>query len=380
MAEPRSKLSSLVSHFESLTDPRALKARKHLLTDVMAIAVCAILCGADGPTAIHRWAVSRFDWLNQFLSLPNGTPSRDCIRRVLMAINPGDFQRCFEAWIRSTVIPLLDGTVQQVAIDGKTLRRAHNSRQDLDPLHVVSAWANELGLSLGQVATGDKPDEISGIQAVLKVLDLPHSLITLDALGCQKEIVNAIVEGGGRYVIAIKANQPKLFSAVSELCEERLDQDLEELRYSIHDTVDRAHGRIDERSYFVTKVPHTFALRKEWPSIRAVGYAVRYTTHADGTESEQVRYYILSDEMSASRFAEAIRGHWQIEAMHWVLDVTFREDQNRSADRSLANNLSWLRRFAITMLRRHPLKDSLRGKMQYCMFNTSFLSEVLAHQ
>jgi predicted transposase YbfD/YdcC len=370
----------LVSHFESLTDPRALKARKHLLTDVMAIAVCAILCGADGPTAIHRWAVSRFDWLNQFLSLPNGTPSRDCIRRVLMAINPGDFQRCFEAWIRSTVIPLLDGTVQQVAIDGKTLRRAHNSRQDLDPLHVVSAWATELGLSLGQVATGDKPDEISGIQAVLKVLDLPHSLITLDALGCQKEIVNAIVEGGGRYVIAIKANQPKLFSAVSELCEERLDQDLEEVRYSIHDTVDRAHGRIDERSYFVTKVPHTFALRKEWPSIRAVGYAVRYTTHADGTESEQVRYYILSDEMSASRFAEAIRGHWQIEAMHWVLDVTFREDQTRSADRSLANNLSWLRRFAITMLRRHPLKDSLRGKMQYCMFNTSFLSEVLAHQ
>ncbi|MFN5529110.1 MAG: ISAs1 family transposase, partial [Planctomycetaceae bacterium] len=119
---------------------------------------------------------------------------------------------------------------------------------------------------------------------------------------------------------------------------------------------------------------------KEWPSIRAVGYAVRYTTHADGTESEQVRYYILSDEMSASRFAEAIRGHWQIEAMHWVLDVTFREDQTRSADRSLASNLSWLGRFAITMLRRHPLKDSLRGKMQYCMFNTSFLSKVLAHQ
>jgi predicted transposase YbfD/YdcC len=204
---------------------------------------------------MHRWAVSRFDWLKQFLLLPNGIPSRDCIRRVLMAVNPADFQRCFEAWIRSTVIPLLDGTVQQVAIDVKTLRRAHNSRQDLDPLHVVSAWATELGLSLGQVATGDKPDEISGIQAVLKVLDLPHSLITLDALGCQKEIVNAIVEGGGRYVIAIKANQPKLFSAVSDLCEERLDQDREDLRYSIHDTVDRAHGRIDERSYFVTKVP-----------------------------------------------------------------------------------------------------------------------------
>ena len=211
-------------------------------------------------------------------------------------------------------------------------------------------------------------------------MDLPHSLITLDALGCQKEIVNAIVECGGRYVIAIKANQPKLFSAVSELCEERLDQDLKELRHSIHDTVDLAHGRIDERSYFVTKVPPTFALRKEWPSIRAVGYAVRYKTHADGIQTEQVRYYIISDEMSASRFAEAIRGHWQIEAMHWVLDVTFRGDQIRSADRSLASNLSWLRRFALTMLRRHPLKDSLRGKMQYCMYNTSFLSEVLAHQ
>ncbi|MFN5531079.1 MAG: ISAs1 family transposase [Planctomycetaceae bacterium] len=138
-----------------------------------------------------------------------------------------------------------------------------------------------------------------------------------------------------------------------------MDQDLEELRYSIHDTVDRAHGRIDERSYFGTKVPHTFALRKEWPSMRTVGYAVRYTTHADGTQTEQVRYYILSDEMSASRFAEIVRDHWQIEAMDWVLDVTFREDQTRSADRSLASNLSWLRRFAPTMLRRHPFKGQL---------------------
>jgi hypothetical protein len=157
MAKPRSKLSSLVSHFKSLTDPHALKGSRRLLTDGMAIAACAIVSGADLPTAIYRWAVSQSGWLRQFLSIPKRPPSRDGIRRVLMVVNPGDFQRCFEARIRSAVIPLSDGTVPRVAINGKTPRRGHNSRQDLDSLHVVGAWATELGLYLGQLATGHKP-------------------------------------------------------------------------------------------------------------------------------------------------------------------------------------------------------------------------------
>lgn len=380
MATKRLSMGSITSYFESLPDPRHTRNRKHLLIDIVVIAVCALVCGCDGPTAIHRWAMNRREWLEQFLTLPKGIPSRDCIRRVLVALQPEAFQRCFQDWLAKAVQAEDGEPMRLVAIDGKTSRGSHDAANDLGPLHIVSAWASEDGVALGQVATEEKSNEITAIPQLLKQIELSNTLITIDAMGCQKEIAREIVEGGGDFAIAVKDNQPKLREAITQYVMGHLERGLKDLKHRTHQTTDRGHGRVDERSYFLTKVPADLAFAKEWPWVKAIGYAVRVTEHADGTGSDDVRYYVLSRYISGERFAKAVRSHWSIESMHWVLDVTFREDESRTRERTLANNLSWLRRFAIAMLKRHPIKDSIRGKMIRCLMNTEFLTEVLTLQ
>jgi predicted transposase YbfD/YdcC len=373
-------IEAIGSYFESLSDPRHTRNRKHLLIDIVVIAVCGMVCGCDGPTALHRWAANRHDWLRQFLALPNGVPSRDCMRRLLLALQPEAFQNCFQGWIAQAVQADEEGPARLIAIDGKTCRRSHDAGQGLGPLHIVSAWASEEGIALGQVATAEKSNEITAIPLLLEQIDLTNSLITIDAMGCQKEIAQDIVAGGGDFVIAVKDNQPKLREAIAGYFLEHLERDLEDLRYRSHETTEQGHGRVEERSYFQTRIPADFPLKKEWPQVKAIGFTVRLTQHTDGRETDEVRYYILSRYLSGKRFSEAVRGHWGIEAMHWVLDVTFREDDSRTRERTLGNNLSWLRRFAVTLLKRHPIKDSLRGKMLRCMMNTDFLTQVLTLQ
>lgn len=373
-------VESIACYFESLSDPRHTRNRKHLLIDIVVIAVCGLVCGSDGPTAIHRWATNRRDWLNGFLTLPNGIPSRDCIRRVLIALQPEAFQRCFREWIADALEPNPVAPSRLVAIDGKTCRRSHDAAHGVGPLHIVSVWASEHGIALGQVATEEKSNEITAIPLLLKQIELNKVLITIDAMGCQKDIARDIVDGGGDFVIAVKDNQPKLSEAIGALVMKHLDGELEALRHRSHETKENGHGRRDERSYFVAQVPSDFAPKEEWPWIKAIGTAVRITTHPDGSQSDEVRYYMLSRFLSGKRFAEAVRSHWSIESMHWVLDVTFREDESRTRERILANNLSWLRRFAVTLLKRHPIKDSIRGKMIRCLMNTQFLDEVLTLQ
>jgi predicted transposase YbfD/YdcC len=339
-----------------------------------------MVCGCDGPTAIHRWAENRQDWLAQFLSLPNGIPSRDCIRRLLIALKPEAFQKCFQAWITAAIRTDDIGPDRLIAIDGKTCRGSHDASRELGPLHIVSAWASEEGIALGQVATEEKSNEITAIPELLKQIDLTGTLITIDAMGCQKEIASDIVDGGGDFVISLKDNQPKLRESIEAYFARHLELDLEDLKYRCHETSESAHGRIDERSYFLTRIPPDFELKKDWPWIKAIGYSLRITRHADGSETDETRYYILSRYLSGKRFSEAVRGHWAIESMHWVLDVNFREDDSRTRERTLGNNLSWLRRFAVSLLKRHAVKDSLRGKMIRCMMNTDFLTEVLTIQ
>jgi predicted transposase YbfD/YdcC len=377
MATKLVNVESIGSYFESLSDPRHTRNRKHLLVDIVVIAVCGILCGSDGPTAIHRWADNRRDWLEQFLSLPNGIPSRDCIRRLLMALKPEAFQGCFQDWLAHVIHTDNIGPKRLISIDGKTCRGSHDTAKELGPLHIVSAWASEEGIALGQVATEAKSNEITAIPELLKRIELKDSLITIDAMGCQKEIARDIVDGGGDFVLSLKDNQPKLREAIETHFDKHLELDLEYLQYRSHETNESSHGRIDERSYFLTKIPPDFALKKEWPWIKAIGYSLRVTQHADGTETDETRYYILSRYLSGKRFSEAVRGHWAIESMHWVLDVNFREDDSRTRERTLGNNLSWLRRFAVGLLKRHSSKDSLRGKMIRCSLNNEFLAEVL---
>ena len=297
-------VESIACYFESLSDPRHTRNRKHLLIDVVVIAVCGIVCGSDGPTAIHRWATNRRDWLDEFLALPNGVPSRDCIRRVLIALQPEAFQRCFQEWIADALESDPVGPSRLVAIDGKTCWRSHDAAHGVGPLHIVNAWASEHGIALGQVATEEKSNEITAIPLLLKQIELAKAVITIDAMGCQKDIARDIVAGGGDFVIAVKDNPPKLSEAIRAVAEKHLDGESGALRHRRYETNEHGHGRRDERFYFVAQVPSDFAAKGEWPWIKAIGTAVRITTHADGTQTDEVRYYMLSRFLSGKRFAE----------------------------------------------------------------------------
>jgi predicted transposase YbfD/YdcC len=270
-----------------------------------------------------------------------------------------------------------DSQRRLVAIDGKSCRGSHDAAHNLGCLHIVSAWASEEGIALGQVATEEKSNEITAIPELLSQLNLSDTLVTIDAIGCQLAIVEQIVSEGGDFVIAVKDNQPTLKDAVETHFGDLIERDFEDIKYRVYETTDEGHGRVDERAYYLTKVPRDVAAFDAWPQVKAIGYAIRLTRHPDGSESSEVRYYVLSRYLSGKRFAEAVRGHWGIESMHWTLDVTFREDDSRTRERTLANNLSWLRRFAVSLLKRHPAKDSLRGKMLSCGYNPDFLAEVL---
>jgi predicted transposase YbfD/YdcC len=381
MAELAVSFDSIIRHFESLPDPRHTRNRRHLLGDVIVIAVSGVIVGCDGPTSIARWAKEKEAWLRELLALPNGVPSRDCIRRVLSALEPEAFQTCFQSWIVSCVVDCATDSPPTIAIDGKTLRRSHDRAAGLGPLHLVSAWVTEHGLALGQVATEEKSNEITAIPELIEKTDVKGGIVTIDAMGCQRDIAEKIVAEQGDFVLAVKENQPKLYQAIQEVFSAHLENDLQDVPHRRHETRETSHGRTDERYYYLAKLPHDFPLRKEWPSVKAIGMVVRITEKSDGTTSDDVRYFIASRYLSGPRFARAVRGHWGIEnSLHWVLDVTFDEDQSRTRNRHMANNLSWLRRFAISLLKRHPAKDSIKGKRQRAGWSNDFLAQVLVAQ
>ena len=260
-------VESVGSYFQSLTDPRHTRNRKHLLGDIVVIAICGILCNCDGPTAIHRWAVNRADWLREILALPNGIPSRDCIRRLLMALQPQAFQLCFQNWI-AQVVPTADPKLKRlVAIDGKSCRGSHDAAEGLGALHIVSAWASEEGIALGQVATEEKSNEITAIPLLLEQINLVDTIITIDAMGCQKDICAPIVAGGGDFVIAVKDNQPKLHDFIKHFFQEQIERDFEDLNYRQYETRDAGHGRVDEQAYCLTRWSATHLLvHPKWES------------------------------------------------------------------------------------------------------------------
>ena len=381
MAGATVSFDSIVKYFESLPDPRHTRNRRHLLVDVIVIAVCGVIVGCEGPTAIVRWAKAKKDWLGQLLDLPNGIPSRDCLRRVLSALKPEAFQECFGRWIADCLTGDADGSHRTIAIDGKTMRRSHDRPGGLGPLHLVSAWASEQGIALGQIATEEKSNEITVIPELIDHIDIQGAVVTIDAMGCQREIAKKIKGGGGDYVLAVKDNQPKLHQAIHEFFAEALEDDLGQMPHHRHETHETGHGRMDDRYYYLAKLPDDFAFKKQWPSIKAIGVAIRVMEKSDGTKSDDVRYFIASRYLSGERFARSVRGHWGIEnSLHWVLDVTFNEDQSRARERRMADNLSWLRRFGISLLKQHPSKDSIKGKSQIAGWSNDFLMQVLATQ
>lgn len=370
-----SNVGSLKEHFAELPDPRSSINRRHLLVDVIVVCVCGVLAGADGPAAIAAWAKLHREWLEKHLELPSGIPSRDTFRRVLQRLQPQAFQSCFAAWLKTLTGPL---GAEFLAIDGKTLRRSHDRQQNLGPLHMVSVWATEQRLTLGQVATAEKSNEITAIPLVLDLVDVQGAVVTIDAMGCQKEIARDIVTRGGDYVLPVKGNHSKLEIAIQEFFTDHLEDDFARVQVGRYKTQECRHGRQESRCYLQLNVPDSLPGRQEWVGLKTLGMVIR-TRESGGKETGEVQYYLSSLQRNVKRFARAVRGHWGIEnTCHWSLDMTFREDESRARDRHVAENLSWLRRFALGLIKQHPdHKMSLVMKRRACGWSTDFLTQVL---
>jgi predicted transposase YbfD/YdcC len=379
MASTRSRLDEIVASFSALEDPRSHINRRHPLPSVLVIAVLAVLAGAAGPTAIARWAECKAELLIGLLDLPYGIPGKDVFRRVLMMIKPDAFGDAFNAWMarlrgEATAETGVDRPV--IAIDGKTARRSHDAGNGLGALHVVTAWAGELGLALGQQACAEKSNEITAIPELLKKVDVRGGIVTTDAMGAQRAIAEATIGAGADFVLALKRNHEALHTAVIEHIDERLEGDLEGAQELT--TTDRGHGREEERVYLQLPAPEDLPGRSQWKGLKTVGL-VTSLRRKGGEESIQVRYYLSSLPVDVSLFARAVRGHWSVEnACHWALDVTFREDDSRIRERVLGNNINWLYRFTLSTLKQHPdRRHSLIMRRRLCGWSETFLMEVI---
>lgn len=366
---------SAARFFLSLRDPRRVHLRKHLLIDIIVIALCAVISGADDWQQVAAFGQLRRAWLATFLALPNGIPSHDTFERVFERIAPCAFQACFQRWIEAIAGQLKIG---HIAIDGKTLRGSGNGPKGWKALHLVSAWATECQLSLGQVAVDAKSNEITAIPQLLELLDINGALVTIDAMGCQKEIAKKIVDGGADYVLPVKDNQPNLLEDISECIHEAMKNDFEGVSHDIWGTEEKAHGRHESRTYLIITDPVGIRNMDAWAKLAVIGMCVR-EREVNGKRSEEVHYFIGSRRMNAQRYGEVLRNHWGIENnLHWQLDVTFGEDHNRVQRRHGAENLAFLRRLALVLLKRHGGKQSMACKRFMAGLDADFLAEILA--
>lgn len=370
----KSRSAGIQDHFAELTDPRRRKVT-HPLVNVVVIAVCAVICGADDFVAIAQFGRNKREWFARFLDLANGIPSHDRFNAILAAIKPAEFEKCLLSWI-TALHEITDGQI--IAIDGKTLRRSFDTASSKSAIHMVSAWATENHISLGQVVVEEKSNEITAIPKLLQILELSGSLVTIDAMGCQVEIAREIVNAKADYVLATKGNQPTLFQGAVDFFDDHLEDDFARTKVRRYHTEEKGHGREEIRDYFICPVPEDLPDGSRWPKLRAIGIAIS-NTQRDGKDCNEVRYYILSKYLSARRFAAAVRDHWGIEnRLHWQLDVTFQEDQCRVRKGHADANLSILRRSALSLLKNEStLKVGIKNKRLTAGWDEAYLEKVL---
>jgi predicted transposase YbfD/YdcC len=370
---------NLLRFFDDLPDPRSNVNRLHRLGDVIVIAICAVIANADGPTAIAQWARLHEAWLRKYLALPGGIPGKDTFRRILGLLPPAAFQQCFQQWLQTLQMSAGEQSEdpRHIAIDGKALRRSHDRQHGLGPMHIVSAWASDFGITLGQVATEEKSNEITAIPQLLERIDVEDAIVTIDAAGCQKSIAAKIVQGKGDYVLALKGNQEKLLRDVEFLMLVPLQDDGASGPVSRYVEVEQGHGRLESRTYYQMTAPSYLHGRSEWKGLKTIGAAVR-VYEEKGIEKRDVRYYISSLRRNGRQFAKAVRRHWGIEnSLHWSLDMTYREDESRVRHRTFAENLSWLRRITLGLIKHHPGKQSNIMKRRMAGWSPDFLMQVL---
>jgi predicted transposase YbfD/YdcC len=365
-------LPSIKKYFRWLPEPRVAGRSRHLLVDIVVIAVCAVIADCDDWSDIAQFGQQREAWFRRFLKLPHGIPSHDTFERVFAALDSRAFQRCCLKWFTAVGEVLGLG---HIAIDGKTLRGSGSS--EFRPLHVVSAWATEANLTLGQVAVDKKSNEIKAIPKLLELLDLHGALVTIDAMGCQKEIARKIVDRGGDYILTVKANQEKLLADIQATVEKALDGKLQPGVMRQLTTREEGHGRQEERSYVVIENVEGLRDRKSWAKVAVVGMCGRERT-VGGKTTTEVNYFIGSRRMSARKYAQALRGHWGVENnLHWQLDVSFGEDNSRIQEPHAAENFGVLRKNALSLLKRNPAKKSIARKRKAAALDTAFLEEIL---
>ena len=365
---------AVARYFQRLRDPRRTHGKRHLLIDLIVIALCAVIAGANDWQQVVTFAHKRRDWLATFLALPGGIPSHDTFERVFERLDPQAFQACFSQWIAALADTL---GLKHIAIDGKTLRGSGNEPKNWGPLHLVSAWATECHLSLGQVAVADKSNEITAIPQLLSLLDVRGALVTIDAMGCQKEIAANIIAAGGDYLLAVKDNQPNLLADIRSCLVAAMDGGPGASRCQTHTAKECGHGRQELRSCVIVTDPEEIRNQEAWAGLKVVGLCRSERTVA-GKTSEEVRFFIGSRKMSAKAYLTGLRGHWGIENnLHWQLDITFAEDDNRVQQRRCAENLALLRRLALTLLKQHPGKQSMACKRLAAALDPQFLEEIL---
>ena len=339
------------------------------LLDIITIAICAVICGADSWVYVELFGKSKEEWFRSFLDLPNGIPSHDTFGDVFSRLDADRFQECFMEWSQG-VAELLPGEV--VAIDGKTLRRSYDRAGAQSPLHLVNVWAAEQRLSLGQLAVDGKSNEITAVPKLLEMLALPGMVVTADAMHCQRQLSQQVVEQGGDYVLALKGNQGTLSDDVRLFLDDPATPLLQATQ------TNKGHGRIETRTASISDDVAWLQERHQWPGLAAVGKITASRQMGDRSSVEN-RYYLLSQAFTPERFNHIVREHWGIEnRLHWVLDVVFHEDQSRNRKDHCPDNLALLRKLALNLARLEPSKGSMRGKLKRAGWDNDYLVKILS--
>jgi predicted transposase YbfD/YdcC len=382
MSDPQTTVESssptalIEKHFSTLRDPRAEHSIEHLLLDIIVITLCATICGANDWEAVAEYGRTKYEWLKTFLALPKGIPSHDTFGRLFARLNPEQLQSCFIKWMQA-VHQVSNGELLNV--DGKTLRGAREAGNNRSFIHMVSVWSASNRLVLGQRKVAEKSNEITAIPELLKLLEIQGCLVSIDAMGCQTEIASTIIEQGADYVLALKANQGNLYEDVSQLFDLARQQGFNNLGDQFHSTVEKGHGRLEIRRYAVMENTEYLLGAEKWPQLRSIGMVESERRLNGQISSVEQRYYILSLNSDVKRFADAVRHHWSIEnQLHWVLDVSFKEDSRRGCNGHSAENLAVMRHIGVNLLsQENRVKLGIENKRLKAGWDNHYLETVL---